>query len=124
MDSAELEHWIRAFAAADNEPVLNDADIQLIIRGARRQDVEGELVDSASWAETYDKEWAISRAWELKAGKAAGLYTYMQGGNQLMRSDMIRHCQQQSDRWRKGCYASVAIEDAPVTYAMIYGGLI
>ncbi len=124
MDSAELEHWIRAFAAADNEPALTDADIQLCIRGARRQDVDGNLVTSESWSETYDKEWAISRAWELKAGKAAGLYTFMQGGNQLMRSDMIRHCREQSDRWRRGCYASVAIEDAPNTLSLIYGGLV
>lgn len=125
MNSSDLELYIRAFAATDNEPVLGQGEIELLIAGARRMDSSYRAYTDANWVETYDVSWAISRAWEMKAGKAAGKYTFLQGGNQFIRSDMIRHCTQMADRWKRGVYASILTDTPPtagMSFDILYGG--
>ena len=45
----------------------------------------------------------------MKAGKAAAKYTFLAGGNQFIRSDMIRHCTEMADRWRRGMFTSAPL---------------
>src|SRR5215207_3098249 len=109
MERSEVEMYIRTFAAADNWPELNQGEIEFLIDISRRADAVGYVHTEVDWTPSYDTNVAVSRAWEMKAGKAAGHYTFMQGGNQFLRSDAIRQCQQMADRWRRGVYASIQL---------------
>lgn len=124
MDRATVEQYIRTFGAADNEPVLDRGEIELLIDISRRADPLGYVHTDDGWTPSYDTNVAVSRAWEMKAGKAAGAYTFMQGGNQFIRSDMIRHCQQMADRWRRGIYASIQLDGSGGYYASIHPSLL
>ena len=109
MDKAEAKILIKAFAATDNEPVLSDGELDIILSQSRRPGSDGTLVNASDYVDNYDANYGIMMAWEMKAGKAAGLYTFLAGGNQMIRSDMIRHCQQMADRWRRGQFHCVPI---------------
>lgn len=124
MNRATIQGMIKAFAATANDPALSDEEIDLIIDMSRRQDINGKIWSDATWVETYDINWGVSRAWEMKAGKAAGLYTFLAGGQQFIRSDMIRHCQQMADRWKRGVYMAAPVTDSqsPVQYSYLYAG--
>ena len=109
MDKAEAKILVKAYAATDNEPTLNDGEIDIILSQGRRPNSDGTLLNDVGYVDNYDANYAIMMAWEMKAGKAAGLYTFLAGGNQMIRSDMIRHCQQMADRWRRGVFSCVPI---------------
>jgi hypothetical protein len=109
MDKSEAKILVIAFAATGNEPVLSDGELDIILSQSRRPTSDGTLVNESGYVDNYDANYAIKMAWEMKAGKAAGLYTFLAGGNQMIRSDMIRHCQQMADRWGRGIFSCVPI---------------
>jgi hypothetical protein len=109
MDKAQAKILIQAFAATGNAPELDDGEIDIILSQSKRPMSDGTLVNGTDYVDNYDANYGIMMAWEMKAGKAAGLYTFLAGGNQMIRSDMIRHCQQMADRWRRGIFHCVPI---------------
>lgn len=112
MNKAEAAILVKAYASTDNEPVLSEGEIDIILSQAKRIDVAGKFKNDIDYVENYDANYGIRMAWEMKAGKAAGLYTFLAGGNQMIRSDMIRHCQQMADRWMRGIFVCAPIGSA------------
>lgn len=113
MDKAGAVLMVKAFAAVDSEPVVPDGDIELILTQCLRPDSAGVSPSGAGYVANYDANYAITLAWKLKMGRAAGQYTFLDGGSQFIRSDMIRHCTQMYEQWRKGLLTcpSVGVED-------------
>ena len=109
MDLATAVVLVKAYAATDNEPSLDDGEVMIILSQAKRPMSDGTLVNATSYVENYDANYAIRMAWEMKAAKAAGKYTFLAGGNQFIRSDMIRHCTEMADRWRRNVFVSAPI---------------
>lgn len=109
MDLATATALVKAYAAVDNEPVLTDGEVQIIMTQAKRPDSANISVGVSGYVDNYDANYAIQQAWEMKAGKAAAKYTFLAGGNQFIRSDMIRHCTEMADRWRRGQFTSAPL---------------
>lgn len=124
MDRPTAEAQLRLFAAVENDPTLSQSEIEIILDMARRPDSSDVIWTDALWVPTFDLKFAISKAWEAKAGKAAGLYTFLQGGNQFIRSDMIRHCQQMADRWKRGVFDSLLIAPSMAYGPIVWGSFI
>ena len=112
MDLATATAMVKAFAATDNEPALSDGEIQIVLSQARRPMADGTAVDGLGYVDNYDANYAIGMAWEMKAGKAAGKYTFLAGGNQFIRSDMIRHCREMADRWKAGTLSTITLSSS------------
>jgi len=109
MDLATAIALVKAYAATDDEPTLSDGEIRIILSQALRPDAASVAVGGTGYVDNYDANYAIRQAWEMKAGKAAGKYTFLAGGNQFIRSDMIRHCTEMADRWRRGVFSSAPL---------------
>ena len=109
MNLATALALVKAYAATDQEPTLEDGEIQIILSQAKSVDSSGNVVGSTAYVDNYDANYGIMMAWEMKAGKAAAKYTFLAGGNQFIRSDMIRHCTEMADRWRRGMFTSAPL---------------
>lgn len=124
MDRPTAEAHLRLFAAVEEEPSLAQNEIEIILDMARRPDAEDVVHTDATWVPTFDIHFAIVKAWEAKAAKAAAKYTFLQGGNQFIRSDMIRHCLTMAGQWRRGVHDSLLIAASQETMPLVYGGMI
>ena len=109
MNKATAFTLIKAYAATDNEPTLDDGEIEIILSQCKRPDGAGLGVTESGYVDNYDANTGIRMAWEMKAGKAAGKYTFLAGGNQFIRSDMIRHCTEMADRWRRSQFVAAPV---------------
>jgi hypothetical protein len=112
MDLATATALVKAYAATDNEPTLSDGEVQIILSQSRRPDAVGTGVGAIGYVDNYDANYAIRQAWEMKAGKAAAKYTFLAGGNQFIRSDMIRHCTEMADRWKSGSLNTLTLSSS------------
>lgn len=55
----------------------------------------------AAWVPTWDLAAAAVEGWELKAGKAAGRYSFQSDGQMFNRQQIIANCHAQADRLRR-----------------------
>jgi hypothetical protein len=115
MDLATAIALVKAYAATDDEPTLSDGEIRIVLSQALRPDTANVAVGATGYVDNYDANYAIRQAWEMKAAKAAGKYTFLAGGNQFIRSDLIRHCTEMADRWRRGIYSSAPLGSTSFT---------
>jgi DUF971 family protein len=92
MTEAEVQGRIQIFGASDSEPVLNPADIEVIIAMSKRVDQYGVQPGDAAWEGTYDWNYAVAQAWLIKAGRLADRYLFMTGGKMLSRHQFYAHC--------------------------------
>lgn len=113
MNKAGATIMVKAFAAAENEPQITDGEIEVILSQCLRPDSAGLYTSDSAYVENYDANYGVTLAWKMKMGKAAGAYTFLDGGSQFIRSDMIRHCTQMYEEWRKGNLScpNIGIED-------------
>ena len=58
--------------AATEAPALNDADLDELLRGARRIDAAGLPPTDTAWTPTYDLNAAAAEGWRWKQARVAG----------------------------------------------------
>lgn len=100
MSLEEAMQEISDQAEATAAPALSNEDLLTIATRSARADAEGLGVLEAGWTPTYDTTWGTARAWERKAGKAAGKFDVEDAGVKLKRSDILRHCREMASYWR------------------------
>lgn len=87
-------------ADATTAPRLSDAELVVIANRSARADADGLGVKEEGWTPTYDLTWAAARAWDVKAGKAAGKVDVTDSGVTVKRSDIHAHCKAQAQHYR------------------------
>lgn len=92
MNEASTRARLSLFADLNSEPVLGEADIQVILDMSRRLDISGIRPDQDSWAETYDSNYAIAQCWMVKSTRLAPRYLFMAGGKMFSRNQFYEHC--------------------------------
>jgi len=80
----------------DQEPTLQDTDIQALVDYAQRADAFGLPPSDVAWTPTYDLNAAAAEGWRWKAGSAAGQYDWASTLQQFKPSQVIAMCQAQA----------------------------
>ena len=92
MNEASTRARLSVFADLSTEPVLGEADIQVVLDMSRRLDINGVRPDQDAWEETYDANYAIAQCWLIKASRLANRYLFMAGGKMFSRNQFYEHC--------------------------------
>lgn len=92
MNEASTRARLSTFADVNSEPVLGEADIQVILDMSRRLDINGVRPDTTGWLETFDPNYAVAQAWLIKASRLANRYLFMAGGKMFSRNQFYEHC--------------------------------
>lgn len=92
MNEASTRARLSVFADLQTEPVLGEADIQVVLDMSRRLDINGVRPDTQGWSETYDANYAIAQCWLIKASRLANRYLFMSGGKMFSRNQFYEHC--------------------------------
>ena len=100
MSLAEALDEIESQSEANLAPALSSAELLAIARRSARADAQGRGILDEGWTPTYDTTWGTARAWQTKAGKAAGKFDVTDSGVTLKRSDIQAHCRKQAEHWR------------------------
>jgi hypothetical protein len=95
--------------SADTEPVLSDADLDLLLELARIPDSVGLAATDAGWTPTYDLNYAAAEGWRWKAGKAAASYAFSMDGESPERSFLMVRCEHMADRYSRKVVTSVPV---------------
>lgn len=92
MSAADAKAQVELFTSASEDPVLSSGDLDTLVANAKTIDAEGRAPTDADWVETYDVYAAVAAGWRVKAGKAAGRYTFQTGQMRENESDLHKHC--------------------------------
>ena len=92
MTEAELRNRIFVFSDGSSEPKITSEDLDMLVMGSKTMDKYGVWPTEDSWTATYDVNWAIGTAWELKAARTANRYLFMSGGKMFSRNQYYDHC--------------------------------
>lgn len=91
--SASSVNRLKLMAAATDEPVLTDSEIQTILQDWAIADSTG-AVPTGTW-DSFDWNGAAETAWRLKHGRAAKLVNSTADGQQFNLSDIRAACLEQ-----------------------------
>jgi len=92
MTTAEAVAWVSLEAQVTSQPCLDAAEVEHLVRRARRADAERRSPSDAAWVPTFDLAWAVWQAWKAKAGKAVTMVDVMADGAQVAKSQVVKHC--------------------------------
>lgn len=92
MNEASTRARLSTFADVNSEPVLGEADIQVILDMSKRLDINGVEPQTSGWEETFDANYAVAQAWLIKASRLANRYLFMSGGKMFSRNQFYEHC--------------------------------
>lgn len=92
MNEASTRARLSVFGDPTAEPILGEADIQVILDMARRVDINGVRPDQDAWEPTYDPNYALAQVWLIKSTRLANRYLFMAGGKMFSRNQFYEHC--------------------------------
>lgn len=92
---------IEVMTAWDSEPTLSSTEVSMLLELAQRADVDGFAPSHDDWTPTYDLNAAAAEGWRWKAAKVAGKFDVSTDGQAVSRSQMVAHCQQMADQYRR-----------------------
>lgn len=92
MNEASTRARLTVFADLNTEPVLGEADIQVVLDMSRRLDINGVRPGNSGWEETFDANYAIAQCWLIKSTRLAPRYLFMSGGKMFSRNQFYEHC--------------------------------
>lgn len=92
METQDAPARLRRMVAAGTEPVLEQADLDVLLRLASRRDLSGRYTSDVGWVPTYDLAAAAAEGWRWKAAQAAFLTDVKVGDLGVTRSQLHDHC--------------------------------
>lgn len=107
MDEVEARDQIRILVSASSDPVLEEVELDMLVETAKRADADGLPPDDDNWDPTWDLNSAAWQGWTLKAGKAAGRFTFSTDQQRFERGAVISHCRQMAMEYRRRLIAGV-----------------
>ncbi|MEJ7624084.1 MAG: hypothetical protein WKF34_08815 [Pyrinomonadaceae bacterium] len=73
-------------------PALTEAELEAVLGAYAREDSNGLSVQNEEWTPTYDINAAASKAWLLKAARAASLVEIDPPGSGVVTSRVFENC--------------------------------
>lgn len=103
---------LKLASAADTDPALSDAELDLCLGFAAVVDVNGKGPGDDGYTPTYTPNLlnlAIAQAWETKAGKLGDLDNFAESGDSFDPDKRRAFCLNQAERYRKKVVGSFAL---------------
>jgi hypothetical protein len=110
MTVAEAKTFIGTMADTSAYPELSDAELDQFVGLARRPDADGLTVADEEWTPTWDLAYAIHRALELRATKAANAYDFTTGSQTMNRSQLMANLLKAAERWKARVNGSFIVD--------------
>lgn len=108
MTEAEARGRLERLVAPDAEPQLDVADVDELVERAKRPDSAGLSPTDPAWVPTWDLDAAAAIGWEVKAGRAASMFTFSEDGQSFRRNEIHESCKAMARMYRRGA-GSVAL---------------
>lgn len=112
MNTADAYERLRILTRADDDPTLDNAELEMLLELAATTDADDLAPDDDDWTPTYDRVGvyrAVAEGWTLKAGKAAGRFDFTTDGQTFRRSQIVDHCEAMAARYRRKTNQSAPI---------------
>lgn len=102
MTRADAKLRLQNMTAYDEDPILEDGDLEQLLDDSRLTDVNGVIPGATGWVETFDLNYAASKGWDLKAGKCANRFRFEEDNQVFHRNQIHDHCVAMSKRYGRG----------------------
>jgi len=99
MDRAATLARLKLDAAASSRPALSDDELGLILDRNRRPDPEGRVFGDDGYVPTWDPNAAAADAWNVKAGRVAGDFSFSADGASFSKGDVMANILEMRDRF-------------------------
>lgn len=123
---AEVRAEIALFTEASNAPVLTEADLDVLVRKAKREDYLARHPGHSEWVPTWNIAHAIALGWQIKSSRLAGITSFsLRGQNFPSREKFYDHCMEQMKIWKHRAIESVQLSGQTdnSASALLYGYL-
>lgn len=101
MTAADAEDEIRLFTEAGTAPLLTDGDIAVLMRKAKRYDINNRPPSDPAWIPAWDLAYAIAMGWQLKASRCVNYTDFSAGQQKISRSQRYKQCVEMMKYWKK-----------------------
>ena len=109
MTAEEARTKIALLCAAEEDPVLDETQLDDLVAVARRPDSEEYVYGDSEWTETYDTDAAVAEGWRRKAGLAAARFNFAEDGQRFDRAQIYAQCIQQAEQYARRSMGSIPI---------------
>lgn len=106
MDQGQAWLRLKAMVSADTAPVLDAAELELLLEMHRTADAHGVAPGGAGWAPGWDLNRAALEGWRWKAAKAAGSFDFQADGANYNRSQVLAQCEKMILQYQRRIVAS------------------
>jgi hypothetical protein len=110
MTADEAYAQIELLTQATTEPVLTNAELNLLVKKAKRKDSSNRVPTDSLWTPTWNIAMAVALGWETKAMKVATGYDIQSADQKLSRSQMFAQLMKVAQMWRKRGGESVRLK--------------
>jgi len=111
MTEAEARADIALFTEASNAPVLTEADLDVLVRKAKRMDYLHRQPSHSEWVPTWNIAHAIALGWQVKSGRLAGVTSFsLRGQSFTSREKFYDHCMEQMKIWKSRASESIQVK--------------
>lgn len=115
MTEAEARALLERMVSNTTDPVLSSADMDELVKLAKRADASGVLPTAAGWTPTWDLNAAAAEGWRWKAGRASALFNFAEDGQRFDRAQLYAHCVAMAEEHARGDMGSVKVQSATTT---------
>lgn len=105
--------WIRfkAMVAADTAPVLDAAELELLLEMHRVADANGIAPGATDWIPGWDLKLAALEGWRWKAAKATASFDFQADGATYNRSQTLEMCEKMIAQYRRRVVSSLPLTE-------------
>jgi hypothetical protein len=83
----------------DADPALSTDDVDALVAGAKRADVNGKAPTDEAWVPTFNGPAAVAEGWQAKAAIAARRVDISRSGESVKRSSVLDACLRMARLW-------------------------
>ncbi len=112
MTEAEARAEIEAMTEAAMAPTLSPADIDLLVRKAKRADSNHRVPSDPAWVPTWNVAYAIALGWRMRRQRITGRINYTVSGMTVNRAQFYDRCRELEKEWRTRGAEEVVLQGA------------
>lgn len=113
MDREVALATLRDMVAPTSRPTLEDATLERVLDAYAIADRYGVAPGGDDWEGVWDLNAAAANAWEMKAAKVAGDFTFSADGASYSKGDVLAKCVEMAARYAAKSTSVVSVHQHP-----------
>lgn len=101
MTESEAQDKLELLILADQDPVLDAAQVADLLTVARRPDADDLTYADAGWTPTWDLDAAAAEGWRRKASIAAARFNFAEDSQRFDRAQIYAQCVAQAEQYAR-----------------------